>query len=541
MKVGDRLRDRYSIVRSIKSGGMGALYLARDGNLGESLCAVKQMHNLGSELDDYMKGRFESEMLALVRLQHPGIPRVRDYFQHEGSLFLVMDYIEGQSLEEEMEQKRQGGQTFGALAAVSDMLAVLDVLAYMHAQDPAVLHRDIKPANLIRESGSGNIKVVDFGLARSVEGGGSQTTVGTLGYSAVEQLTGQPEQRSDVYSVGVTLHEMVSGLRPSLAGVVELTGNSMPDFDAGLARVIAKAADLEASQRYDSVLDMRQALSDWVAARNSTGTVVVRGLVMPPVTRSRPRRRAWLLAGALFTLGGWALFSKVGVRLPPIPAQTQPAADPGLAGDIFAYRAENQAGSVSLGEDIGLFQVRGLGTTTAVERSKVLAGRLNDLYHHRCDKCGTFLLEPAGIRIGKYDKDAIHETVMFYAHMHGDDYITPPLLLATVDKPLADRLNATPRTVAGFWRNLLRDVVSLSRGESTHQSPLGPSLRNLLSEARQQQKKGEASIGNLQAILKKLPGQQSRDLQSALLKIPPELVVDVDRFPTTGAFSPLTI
>ena len=544
MKVGEKLRDRYSIVRSIKSGGMGALYLASDGSLGDSLCAVKQMHNLGSELDEYMKGRFESEMLALVRLQHPGIPRVRDYFQHQGSLFLVMDYIEGQSLEEEMEQKRQSGQTFGALAAVSDMLAVLDVLAYMHAQDPAVLHRDIKPANLIRESGSGSIKVVDFGLARSVESGGSQTTVGTLGYSAVEQLTGQPEQRSDVYSVGVTLHEMVSGLRPSLAGVVELTAKNMPDFDAGLARIIAKAADLEAGKRYDSVLAMRQELNDWVTARNSTGTVVVGGVVRPaPVTRSRPRRLAWLLAGALLVLGAGALVSRGGVQTTRATGIAGTASDPGLPGAIFAFRIEEDGTAVvSLGEDVGLFRVQKTNELTAEQRATKVVNRLNNLYHRNCHSCGMNMLEPSGIRIGTHVEEGKKpEKVLFYAHLHGTDYIEGPLLLATADEALAKKLKSTPRNVSGHWRDLLRDVVALSRGEASQQSQLGPSLDDILKRARARQTKGEATIENLKQVLKEIPNDKAVELQRALIQVRHDLKLEADQFPAKAGFSPMII
>jgi hypothetical protein len=530
MKPGDQLRERYSIERSIQSGGMGALYLARDANLGQSLCAVKQMHNLGSELDHYMKTRFEAEMLALVQLQHPGIPRVRDYFQHEGSLFLVMDFIEGRTLEEELEEKRQAKQTFGAREAVNDMLQVLDVLAYMHSQNPPVLHRDIKPANLIREQGSGKIKVVDFGLARSVEGSGFQTTVGTLGYSAVEQLTGQPEVGSDVYSVGVTLHEMVTGVRPTLAGVAPLSAQTMPDFDPALAQIITRASELEVHQRHPSVSALREALQDWLQATKTPATSV-------PTAPASPRSPWLAAAGGVLVLGLVAFLAAGG----PAAVRGTAHSDTGLEGDIFTYQADGKAGRISLGEDMGLLWVQAVGNKTALQRSERVSARLNDLYHHQCLECKNYLLEPAGIRVGNYTRGNTSEKVLFYAHMHGQTYAYGPELLATIDRGLADSLHSTPRNVAGYWRNLMRDVVALSRGEATHQSSLGPSLQELLVRAKQEQKPGVATIKNLKAIVKRLPNQQARKLQEAFLKIPQDFEFEADAFPPQAGYSPLTI
>jgi len=263
---GHRLRDRYELLKSLQSGGMGAVFLAQDTALGDSLCAIKQMHNLGLEHDHYLRGRFQAEMLALVQLQHPGIPRVRDYFQQDSSVFLVMDFIQGCTLDEEIQTRNSRQETAPLRHAVEDMLQVLEVLDYMHNQSPPVLHRDIKPANLIREASSGKIKVVDFGLARTVElqSETSHTQVGTLGYSAIEQLSGQAEVRSDLYSVGATLHHLITGRRPSLAGVASLNPQLMTPWDPILADIIMRSAALEPENRYPSAREMAQALSNWL-------------------------------------------------------------------------------------------------------------------------------------------------------------------------------------------------------------------------------------------------------------------------------------
>lgn len=550
------LRDRYKVVKSLQSGGMGAVFLAEDISLGNSLCAVKQMHNLGLDSEQYLRSRFESEMLALVQLQHPGIPRVRDYFQQDTSVFLVMDFIQGATLDEEIQNQARQGTTAPLQDAVRDMLQVLEVLDYMHSQSPPVLHRDIKPANLIREALSGKIKVVDFGLARSVEvqGETSHTQVGTLGYSAIEQLSGQAQIRSDLYSVGVTLHQLVTGLRPSLAGVIPLTPQVMPQWDRELADIIMRAAQPDPEGRYTSAHEMKQALSNWLQlnstpqnclpdennqARSITDSRTPSKVdpVAPTPSRPflKPHGRPLFLAvvGLLVTLG---LLSNRWW-----PGRAAAPLDTGLKGDIFSYRIESNAAAVTLGEDVGLFQVLPSANRSARERSEIVVRRLNNLYHHRCGSCGNLTLEPHGIRIGRVQGQGVDEVVLFYAHLHGEQWIYGPELLATADLALAARSGATPRNLAGYWRELMRDVVTLSRGQSSTQSPLGTSLMAFLNQARAEQKPGTPTIANLKAVLKRLPNRQAKELQKAFLTVPEEFSFEADAFPEYQGYKPLTI
>lgn len=508
---------------------MGAVYLAEDTSLADSLCAVKQMLNLGADMDDYLKGRFLAEMQVLARLRHPAIPQVRDYFQDAQGSFLVMDYIQGQTLEQEIEAHRQAESTVPNQRAVADILIVLEVLGYLHAQNPQILHRDIKPANLIREQVTGKLTLVDFGLARSLEEKQSavHTTIGTLGYSALEQLTGKPEVRSDLYSVGVTLHEMVSGVRPTLAGVEALTPKTMPNFDPGLSEIIARAADQNVEKRFASAEEFRDALVQWQSGK----TLAVALPALPPAPVKQRRSILLLLLLLAGCLGGlaWRFVAPKG------PAIGGP--DPGLQGDVFASRAEGRNAVVGLGEDVGLFWIEEANPKATAKRAQTVVQRLNYLYHHQCLECKAYLLEPAGIQVGRYQRKTTDELVVFYAHMHGDQYAYGPELLVTVNLSLARQLGVTPRYAAGYWRNLLRDVVALSRGETSQQSPLGPAFSAVVTTLRQ--KGSEASMARLRSAVSALSSKQATLLQNAFRNVPDDFRFEADLFPEKDGFKPL--
>lgn len=507
---------------------MGAVYLAEDTSLADSLCAVKQMLNLGADMDVYVKGRFLAEMQVLTRLRHSAIPNVRDFFQDSQGSFLVMDYIQGQTLEQELETHRQAKSTFPNPQAVADMLVVLDVLCYLHSQTPEVLHRDIKPANLIREQTSRRLTVVDFGLARSLEEQRSSvhTSVGTLGYSALEQLTGNPEVRSDLYSVGVTLHEMVSGVSPTLAGVEELTAKTMPNFDPALSAIIGRAAHQDIKKRYASAEEFRQALLQWQSGK----TVAISGS-RPALPQPKQRRTFPIVLAALLLLGAlcWRYL------VPSRPTLGGP--EPGLKGDLFASHSDGSSSVVGLGEDVGLFWIQEADARTTAKRAQTIADRLNYLYHHQCLQCGLYLLEPDGIKVGRYQRGNTDHLVVFYVHMHGEEFAYGPELLLTVNAQMAKKLGVTPRFAAGYWRNLMRDVVALSRGEKSELSPLGPAFTAVVSNLR---KNGsDASLPRLRAAVAALSSKQASLLREAFRHVPEDFRFDADSFPERAGYKPL--
>jgi serine/threonine protein kinase len=258
------LAERYEIVRSLTKGGMGAVYEARDRQRGGSICAVKEMLENLNESDnaEIFRRRFIEESALLKRLDHPGIPKARDSFASGESLYIVMDFVEGANLEQELSAARSlSGHPMPAATVVDVAVQILDVLIYLHELQPPVVHRDVKPANAIRDFKTGRIKLVDFGMARAVslERNSLQTMVGTLVYCSLEQMQGHAEPRSDLYSLGVSMFELLTGQTPAFLKV-PLISTVAPDLDPELAAVVGRATRVPLTERIASAREMREAL-----------------------------------------------------------------------------------------------------------------------------------------------------------------------------------------------------------------------------------------------------------------------------------------
>ncbi len=200
---------RYRILRRIGQGGMGAVYEALDTRLNHRV-AVKQ-----ALVDTEALGlAFEREAQRLARLHHPALPNVTDHFMENGGQFLVMRFIDGADLAEQLEQRGSPFQTEQILVWADRLL---DALTYLHSQDPPLIHRDIKPANL-KLTKQGEIILLDFGLAKG--GLPNPTAAGTmpgytLGYASYEQMVGQTtDARSDVYGLAATLYTLLTNHVP---------------------------------------------------------------------------------------------------------------------------------------------------------------------------------------------------------------------------------------------------------------------------------------------------------------------------------------
>lgn len=270
LQPGAMLQNRYRMVRVVTSGGMGAVYQAEDTHLNNAPCAVKQMleEHLGPDAA-FVQRKFEEEKALLARLQHPGIPRVRDFFRVGGQCYIVMDYIHGANLDQELTDcVALTGRPFLAEVLVRDMLAVAEILTYLHELSPPVLHRDIKPGNMIREFKSGKIMLVDFGLARAADTANTQTAVGTWGFSPLEQVQGRAETRSDLYSLGVSMRFLATNRPPVTLEFVPVRDID-PSIDPGLAAIIDKASAPRPEDRYQSARALHLALLDWQAAQNA--------------------------------------------------------------------------------------------------------------------------------------------------------------------------------------------------------------------------------------------------------------------------------
>ncbi len=273
LEPGIILNNRYRIIEVLGQGGMGSIYRARDESLDIDV-AVKD--NLFTS-DEYAR-QFRREATILATLRHAGLPRVTDYFMIEGQgQYLVMDFIEGEDLRQRME--RIGTLPEDEVIVIG--AAICDTLVYLSSCDPAVVHRDIKPGN-VKISPDGEIYLVDFGLAKTIQGSQITTTGAramTPGFSPPEQYgTARTDMRTDIFSLGATLYAALTGMTPedSLARAMnqeKLTSvrTLNPRVSRKVASVIEKALELLPENRYQTPEAFKQALlSCGTSARKST-------------------------------------------------------------------------------------------------------------------------------------------------------------------------------------------------------------------------------------------------------------------------------
>jgi predicted Ser/Thr protein kinase len=287
---------RFEILREIGRGAMGVVYLARDVTL-ERDVALKELSipaGLTAGAQQEMVARFQREARAAARLQHPNIVSVFDTIAEGGRYFIAMEYLDGAPLSDLIDR---GGLRPGAAREVA--LQTLDAVACAHRA--GVVHRDIKPDNIFVLS-DGRVKVADFGIAKLMDGAGSGTmtqvgaVIGTPGYMSPEQVRGEAvDGRSDIFSIGVVLYEMLGGRNPFLADspttimyrivhedppalqIAELPGGG------ALEAIARKAIAKNAADRYNSADEM---------ATDIRGGVAPALTPPPPVTSSGAQRSA---------------------------------------------------------------------------------------------------------------------------------------------------------------------------------------------------------------------------------------------------------
>jgi serine/threonine-protein kinase len=267
---GTVLNGRYEIVRKIGGGGMGAVYLASDRNLGGVLRAVKEM--VQSYIEDAQQEKaindFKRESLLLTSLEHPTIPTIYDYFydEKEGRFYLVMKYISGGDLSGRMRSMPEGRLDE---ATVTDWaIQIADVLDYLHNRQPPIVYRDLKPSNIMIDGNSGRVMLIDFGIARWVnkeEKG--VTAVGTMGYAPPELFSGNVEPRSDIYSLGSTLFHLLTGADPQSNPLLIFDFHKNPrprQINSGLSdqieKILMKMVEYSADKRFANAAELRETL-----------------------------------------------------------------------------------------------------------------------------------------------------------------------------------------------------------------------------------------------------------------------------------------
>ena len=247
-------------MQTIGQGGMAAVYKARDTRKG-TLCAIKEMSLSTVAPDERAQAiqNFLAEAKILSRLNHPNLPAFTDFFTEDARHFLVMEYIDGSTLEVLLD--RNGGP-FSDRRVLGWARQLCDVLEYLHSQQPPVIFRDMKPGNVMLTR-TGRIKLIDFGIARLFKGRGSQDTqlLGTPGFAPPEQYgSAQTDERSDIYSLAMTLYQLMTcSISEKGFGLTDVH-TKFPHISPPVARALEKATAMNPEERYESILVFRRAL-----------------------------------------------------------------------------------------------------------------------------------------------------------------------------------------------------------------------------------------------------------------------------------------
>lgn len=262
LEIGSLVDGKYKILNKVGQGGMSVVYLAMNEKANKQW-AVKEVRKDGVLDFESVKQGLVAETDILKKLSHPNLPSIIDVIDTEDSFIIIMDYIQGNSLNRALEE-------FGAQPQelVIDWAKQLcDVLGYLHSRTPAIIYRDMKPSNVMLKP-DGNVTLIDFGTAREYKEKNlaDTTCLGTVGYAAPEQFggMGQTDARTDIYCLGATLYHLVTGMNPceppyEIKPIREIN----PTLSSGLERIILKCTQRNPEDRYQSCAELMYALEHY--------------------------------------------------------------------------------------------------------------------------------------------------------------------------------------------------------------------------------------------------------------------------------------
>jgi len=250
--------EKFRIIDALRKGGMATLYLGEEHD--GRLCIIKEMYDYfpSPEEKRISASMFEAEAFMLLSLNHPGIPEIMDFFIEDDKYYLVMEYIEGENLSDLLYNYYQEG--FPEKDILSYGIQICDILECLHSYIPPVIHRDINPNNFIKRDSDGKITMIDFGIATIFEPEGTVTLTGTPGYIAPELYESYVDVRSDIFSLGVTLHQLLTGQDPSegIPFEFEPVRKFKPSLSHEIEKIIEKSLEKDREKRFNSVIDMKQ-------------------------------------------------------------------------------------------------------------------------------------------------------------------------------------------------------------------------------------------------------------------------------------------
>ena len=262
LQIGSLVDGKYKILNKVGQGGMSVVYLAMNEKANKQW-AVKEVRKDGVLDFEAVKQGLVAETDILKRLDHPYLPSIVDVIDTDESFIIIMDYIQGNSLNKALDEF--GAQPQDEVIKWAKQLC--DVLGYLHTRTPPIIYRDMKPANVMLKP-DGNISLIDFGTAREYKEKNlaDTTCLGTVGYAAPEQFggMGQTDARTDIYCLGATLYHLVTGKNPceppyEIRPIREIN----PNLSSGLERIILKCTQRDPNDRYQSAAELMYALEHY--------------------------------------------------------------------------------------------------------------------------------------------------------------------------------------------------------------------------------------------------------------------------------------
>lgn len=262
LEIGSLVDGKYRILRKVGQGGMSVVYMAVNERANKTW-AIKEIRKDGTQNYEVVKQGLIVETDMLKRLNHPHLPSIIDVIDGDGSFLIVMDFIEGKTLNEVL--KEYGAQPQESVMDWAKQLC--DVLGYLHSRRPAIIYRDMKPSNVMLKP-DGNVVLFDFGTAREYKSQNLEDTVclGTRGYAAPEQYGGhgQTDARTDIYCLGSTMYHLLTGHNPSEPPYeMYPIRHWNPGLSAGLEAIILKCTQKNPMDRYQSCAELLYALDHY--------------------------------------------------------------------------------------------------------------------------------------------------------------------------------------------------------------------------------------------------------------------------------------
>lgn len=262
LEIGSLIDGKYKILNKVGQGGMSVVYMAINEKANKTW-AVKEVRKDGVLNFESVKQGLVAEIDILKKLNHPNIPSIIDVIDTDDCFIIIMDYVQGNSLEKVLEEYGAQPQEY----VIKWAKQLCDVLGYLHSRKPPIIYRDMKPDN-IKLKPDGNISLLDFGTAREFKERNiaDTTCLGTIGYAAPEQYggMGQTDGRTDIYCLGATLYRLVTGHNPSEPPYeMKPIRQINPSLSSGLEQIILKCTQNDPDKRYQSVAELMYALDHY--------------------------------------------------------------------------------------------------------------------------------------------------------------------------------------------------------------------------------------------------------------------------------------